>query len=364
MENLIVADPNGKELREMLFTSYDMEVGDTENSYQIVVRRSDWESVARKSRFYIPGTEFGGLFLDLDTNTKQDTIAPGGVTWRGMLQNKVIVPPSGADYATDSGELNAIIKRRVEAALPGLFVGSSDSTGVTISYQYERYTTLYEGLKNLLKKAGYRLQLAYSQVKKAVEVSAVPIVDYSQQIEFSSDMRLNYTMHMEGDGVNHLICLGSGELRNRLVRHLYVDQNGNIGSRQYYTGIDEVAEVYDYAGAEVDDLIQSGIERLKELMNHNTFEITVDPTMEIEVGDIVGGRDYVSGMTMTSPITGKIIKWERGFRRVSYRLEDDITVSIDPVVTLSKSAHLSLEKELIAEDKEEPLTTAEEEVSE
>lgn len=337
MDNLIVADPNGKEIREMLFTSYDMEVGDTENSFEIVVRRKEWKTIARKSRFYIPGTEFGGLFLDLDTDTKQDTIAPGGVTWRGMLQNKIIVPPSGQDYATDSGELNAIIRNRVQAALPGLFVGSTESTGVTVSYQYERYTSLYEGLKKLLKSVGYRLQIAYSQTQKAVVVSAVPIVDYSQQIEFSSDMRLNYTMHMEGDGVNHLICLGQGELKNRIVRHLYVDQNGNIGSTQYYTGVDEIAAVYDYAGAEVDDLIQSGTNQLKELMNQNKFEIAVDPTMEIEIGDIVGGRDYVSGMTMTSPITGKIMRWEKGFRRISYKLEDDVTVTIDPVRTALKS---------------------------
>ena len=329
MDGLIVSDANGKELRELLFTSYDFEVGEDDNSFKIVFRRGEYETIPKGARIYLPGTEFGGLFRELDTNTEQDTIAAGGLTWRGMMAKKIIVPASGQDYATDTGELNAIVKRRVEAALPGLFIGSNESTGVTVSgYQYERYCTLEDGLKKLLKSVGYRLNIEYSQTDKAVIVSAVPIEDYSDDLEFSSDMRLNYLMHMQGDGVNHLICLGNGELRNRTVYHLYVDQNGNIGTTPYYTGIDEIAAVYDYAGAELVDLITLGTQRLQELMNQNTFEIKVDPTMSIAVGDIVGGRDYLSGMTMTAPISGKIVRWAAGFRSVEYKLADDVTATL------------------------------------
>ena len=328
MDNVIVADASGKELRTLLFSSYDFEVGRTENTFQVEIKRQEYEYIPKSGRIYIPGTEYGGLFRELDTSTKNDTIMPGGLTWRGMMQKKIIVPPSGQDYATDSGELNAIIKARVEAAFPGLFVGSDMSTGVSVTYQYERYCTLEDGLTKLLKTAGYKLNIEYSQAEKAVVVSAVPIADYSGSIEFSSDMQLHYLMHMQGDGVNHLICLGQGELKDRTVYHLYVDQNGNIGTTQYYFGADEVAEVYDYAGAELDDLIQSGKERLREIMNDNRFEITVNPSIEIAVGDIVGGRDYLSGMTMTAPITGKIIRWANGFRTVEYRIEDEITASL------------------------------------
>lgn len=328
MDNVIVADASGKELRTLLFSSYDFEVGRTENSFQVEIKRQEYEYIPKSGRIYIPGTEYGGLFRELDTSTKNDTIMPGGLTWRGMMQKKIIVPPSGQDYATDSGELNAIIKARVEAAFPGVFVGSDMSTGVSVTYQYERYCTLEDGLTKLLKTAGYKLNIEYSQAEKAVVVSAVPIADYSGSIEFSSDMQVHYLMHMQGDGINHLICLGQGELKDRTVYHLYVDQNGNIGTTQYYFGADEVAEVYDYAGAELDDLIQSGRERLREVMNDNRFEITVNPSIEIAVGDIVGGRDYLSGMTMTAPITGKIIRWANGFRTVEYRIEDEITASL------------------------------------
>ena len=323
---IIVTDANGAELRAVLFREYDFEIGDDENSFLITCNRAEWESMEEGARLYIPGTEYGGLFQRLETDTQRKTIAVGGFTWRGMLQNKIIQPPSGQDYATDSGELNAIIKARVEAAFPGLFTGSSESTGVTTTFQYNRYVTLYDGLKAMLKKKGYKMAISYSQTLKKVVVEAVPIVDYSNRIEYSSDMNANYFMTKEAMGVNHLICLGQGELKNRTVVHLYVDGSGNISQTQTFTGVSEITAVYDYAGATREDLIQSGTEQLAQMRNDNEFKIELESAIDVAIGDIVGGRDYVSGMTMTAPITGKVIKWRDGFERVEYVLSDDINI--------------------------------------
>ena len=320
MDGLILANKNGIEIRELTFDSYDFEVGEISN-FAVRIRRQDYEEIPTGARIYIPGTEFGGLFRELETNTQLDIIAPGGLTWRGMMQAKIIEPPAGYDYATDSGELNAIIKARVEAALPGMFIGSTEDTRVTIpTFQYERYCTLEAGLTKLLASVGYKLSIVYSQVDKAVVVSAVPVIDYSSDVELSSDMQANYTMKMQGDGVNHLICLGKGELKDRTVYHLYVDQDGNIGTTQYYTGVDEVVAIYDSGGSEIDDLIATGTSRLEQLKNQNEFDMTVEPTLDVAVGDIVGGRDYLSGMRMMSPVTGKILRWEDGFRTFDYKL--------------------------------------------
>lgn len=326
---LIVANASGAEQRVALFSSYDFEVGNKveTNSFQITVLRKEWEAMPQKARLYIPGTEWGGLFRELATNTSQDIIQPGGITWRGMLYRKVISPEPGYNYAYSSGELNAIIKAKVEAEFPGLMVGSDENTGVEVTdYRYKRYCTLADGLTDLLKSQGFKLHLEYSQEQAAVVVSAVPIMNYSSAIEFSSDMRINYVMSMKSDGVNHLLCLGSGELKDRLVVHLYVDADGEISQTQTFFGDDEICEVYDYAGANEDELINSGTERLKELMNLNTFEINIESGEEIEVGDIVGGRDYLSGMSMTAPITGKILRWQGGFDTIEYKIEDGVTV--------------------------------------
>lgn len=329
MVSIIVANANGEEVRDLLFKEYDFEVGDEENSYLVTCNSAEWETIEDGSRVYIPNTEYGGLFKRLEVDTKKGTVACGGYTWRGMLQNKIIIPPTGHDYATDSGELNAVIGARVSAAFPNLFEGSTTPTGITVNYRYNRYVTLYDGLKAMLKSVGYKMQISYDQETAKVIVEAVPIVDYSNQIEYSSDMNADYTMNMEATGVNHLICLGQGELRDRTVVHLYVDANGNISQTQTFFGVDEIVSVYDYAGATRDDLIQSGTEQLAQEVNKNTFKIELESEKDVAIGDVVGGRDYITGMRMTAPITTKVVTWRNGFETTEYKLSDDITVEME-----------------------------------
>ena len=243
-----------------------------------------------------------------------------------MLQNKILCPDAGDDYATDSGELNAIIGARVSAAFPGLFIGSNESTGIEVDYQYNRYVTLYDGLKAMLKSVDYKMRISYDVETGKVAVEAVPIVDYSSQIEYSSDMNANYYMTQEGTGVNHLICLGSGELRNRIVVHLYVDADGNISQTQTLFGADEIAAVYDYAGADQATLIQSGTQQLKNMASHDSFQMQLETVNPVAIGDIVGGRDYITGYRMTAPIVTKICRWRNGFENTEYKLSDDVDV--------------------------------------
>ena len=331
MSEVIIADASGVELRSILFREYDFEIGDKENSFLITCNRAEWENVPDNARIYIPGTEYGGIYKRLESDTRYNAVAVGGYTWRGMLQNKVVCPPAGEDYATDSGELNQILARMVSEALPGLFVGSEESTGVTVSYRYGRYVTLYEGLKEMLRSAGYKMRIQYDQEQCKVVVDAVPIVDYSAQIEYSSDMNANYSMVINKMGVNHLICLGNGELKDRTVIHLYADVNGVISQTQTQFGADEVTDVYDYAGAEADNLVESGTDQMKANASKNEFAIDLESAQDVAVGDIVGCRDYITGNTMTAPITTKVVKWKNGFETVEYQLSEEVTVEQTPV---------------------------------
>ena len=341
MSEVIIADALGVELRSLLFREYDFEVGDKENSFLVTCNRAEWENVPANARIYIPGTEYGGIYKRLESDTRNNAVAVGGYTWRGLLQKKVIIPPSGQAYATDSGELNQILARRVSEALPGLFIGSDESTGVTVSYQYGRYVTLYDGLKEMLRSAGYKMKIQYDQEQCRVVVDAVPIVDYSAQIEYSSDMNANYSMIINKMGVNHLVCLGSGELQNRTVVHLYADTNGVISRTQTQFGADEVTDVYDYAGAEYETLIESGTDQMIANASKNEFAVDLESTQDVAVGDIVGSRDYITGYTVAAPITTKIVKWKAGFEKVEYQLSDEVTVE----QTVSSMLMLSVNSE-------------------
>ena len=324
---VIVASPGGHELRALVLSEYDFEVSDQENSFAITILRDEWEEIPDGGRIYIPGTEYGGLFKRLDTDTAQDTITPGGMTWRGMLQKKIIQPPAGEDYATVSGELNTVIAGLV-ATLSPLFIASDLDTGVNVSYQFNRYCTLYDGLRDMLESVDHRLELVYSIEENAVIIGAVPIHNYATDIEFSENMQANYVVKTEQDMVNHLICLGSGELRDRLVRHLYTDDKGRISQVPYYTGPDEIAEGYDNTGANEYDLVAGGRKRLKEIRNKNTFEIKMDTEMDLAIGDIVGGRDYLSGIAMQAPIIGKVVKMSGGIQTIDYKLGEAGRVKI------------------------------------
>ena len=46
MDHVILADKNGKEIRALLFSSYDFEVGKEENSFEINILRDEYEAIS------------------------------------------------------------------------------------------------------------------------------------------------------------------------------------------------------------------------------------------------------------------------------------------------------------------------------
>lgn len=333
MENLrqlILADQNLRDIRPVMDADIDFAVGADENDYEIKIRRDLWdERYVYGNIFYIKNTEFGGIIGRKKINTAEDTISLYGRTWRGKLDKKVIRPPSGQDYLKVSGELNAVLYTLVTEQFNDYFVVSQNDTGVSVTnYQFDRYCTLLSGITKMLKSVGHKLHIECKQQERGqpgyVELSAVPIVDYSERLELSQDSRLNFVFDEVKNGVNHLICLGKGELQDRQVVDLYVGKNGSIGKTQYYTGIQEVAETYEDTSSESDELEEKGREKLQELMNSTSFSMDVESLgMEVEIGDIIGGRDYVTGMYAAKPIAKKIYKVSGGKVSLEYEIEGD-----------------------------------------
>lgn len=332
MENpkqLILADQNLKDIAPVMDAEIDIAIGE-ENDYEIKIPRDEWRpEYTFGNVFYVKDTEYGGIVGEVDTSTAEDTISLLGRTWRGMLDKKIIRPPAGQDYKKVSGELNTVLGELITEQFDDYFVVSQDDTGVGLTnYQFDRYCTLLSGINKMLKSVGYRLKIRYVQQERGqpgyVELSAVPIVDYSEQIELSQDSQLNFTFKNCRNGVNHLICLGKGELQDRQVIDLYVQEDGSIGSEPYYTGIQEIAETYEDTSSETDELEEKGREKLLELMNSTSFEMDVESLgVDVEVGDIIGGRDYLTGMYAKKPIVKKIYRVEDGKTSLEYGIKGD-----------------------------------------
>lgn len=327
---LILADQNLRDVKPVMDAGIDFAVGSDENDYEIKIRRDRWdERYAYGNIFYVKNTEFGGIIGRKKINTAEDTISLFGRTWRGMLDKKIIRPPSGQDYRKVSGELNTVLNTLVTEQFGDYFVVSQNDTGVSVTnYQFDRYCTLSAGIVKMLKSVGYKLHIEYIQQERGqpgyVELSAVPIVDYSEQIELSQDSKLNFVFDETKNGVNHLVCLGKGELKERQVIDLYVQADGSIDTTQYYTGIQEVAESYENTSSDSEELEEKGRERLQQIMNSTAFSMDVETlNMDVEIGDIIGGRDYVTGMYAAKPIAKKIYKVSDGKSSLEYEIEGD-----------------------------------------
>ncbi len=320
-----------KNLRELGFikdANVTVDLNGNRN-FSVQIARSNWyEELTFSSLIYMMGTEYGGIIGEVLTDTTLDYVELKGLTWRGRMAKKIIQPPIGSDYKVVSGELHTVMKSLIEPEFDGLFVVSQENTGVTVSnYKFDRYCTLLDGLTKMLKSKGYRLKLTFQREENEpgyLYIEAVPIVDYSSQIELSQDCRLNYTMDDKRDGVNHLIVTGKGELQDRNVLHLYVQEDGSLGKTQYYTGLQEIAEVYENTSTETDELEETSIEKLQGLMNKKTFKMDVAALgIDVNIGDIVGGRDYLTGMYMAKPVENIIYELTGDVESKTYKLEGE-----------------------------------------
>ena len=304
----------------MLNYDLDLAFGSDENNFELRVSVNDHCCEAGYF-IYIEGTEYGGIIDAIESDTATGEVIYTGRTWHGILNAKVLCPDSGQDYLTLSGDANAVMGTLIsKMGLTSLFAASSDASALNIiSYQMARYITGYDGIKKMLKSVGGKLRMAYDGEK--VMVAAVPIVNYANE-GFDSDL-LAINVKKTAKKVNHLICLGQGELKDRTVVHLYADASGNISQTQTQTGLEEYSAVFDYPNAETnDDLIKAGKDRFDELRQQDNLAVDLDETEDIyDLGDIVGAVDNVSGIAIAVPISKKIVNVQNGYLSVSYETD-------------------------------------------
>lgn len=320
--DMILAKPDGQEICVVDY-DFDLDLGET-NDFQVNASYASWNpEIKIGDLIYIPGTEFGGIIKNITSATNTGNIYLKGYTWRGYLSKRVIRPPSGADYYIVNGDLNDIIRALV--IIPG-FVVPTVATGINVNYQFARYCSVLDGLESMLRTVGYRLDIRYVQTETGgyVQVRAVKAGLYGESVEYSQDSMIDFNSIDNQMGANHLICLGTGELKERLVVDLYADRAGNISQTQSIYGIDEIIEVFENSGAERETLIETGTNRLEELLSSKSFTVNIKQTgNELYIGDIVTGQDYITGNKVTKPIINKIVKRTNGVISRSYKIEGE-----------------------------------------
>ncbi len=313
--DLIYTDANRIDQGVLGAYSFDLSYGTAENDFEMTLGAN--EPVLLDGSFaYIEGTEYGGVVDGLKVGNS-DTVTYIGRTWHGLLNGKVVTPDDGEAYLIVSGDANEILASLIDRlGLSELFVADDKSSGINISrYQFHRYCKGYDGIRDMLADNGAKLKIAWEN--RAVRLSAVPVVDYTATPADNDTAALNVEKHSHK--VNHLICLGKGELVEREVIHLYADEFGNIGDEQHFFGLDEYADKYENTNSE--DLRKDGISHFKSLRNNDKAEFSLKEanTNPYDIGDIVGASEIRTGVTVTETVTQKIIKIINGVVKTEYK---------------------------------------------
>lgn len=326
--DLIYSTPDKKDIGILKDYDFDLAYGVGENDFSLKLSL-DAHCLDEDYLIYMVDTsngveeptEYGGIVDAISVDTAQQTVTYTGRTWHGVLAGKVIEPEPGQDYRIVTGDAHEIIAELLSEAGLAMFTVEQGNSAITIpEYQFARYTDLYSGLCAMLSANGGKLQVRY-QDKMAV-LSAVWLVDYSQDDEWDSS-QVNFSITKVKNPVNHLVCLGQGDLKDRYVIHLFADENGGVQPytftdnpvkdedyildkrNQVLFGIAEVAETYDYASAET-------LENYVQLTNQPDDWVTHYEDYFTSGDD---GFEIVEGIEIEekTALTTKPSNWERAY---------------------------------------------------
>ena len=300
----------------------DFEIGDssTSNDFEITTAMTDFYG------FYIPGTEVGGIVECQVSISNSATKTLKGWSWRGLLSQWIISPPSGSDYKIVSGEANTVIRELMNDCLDGFFTVLEEDSGLTISnYQFKLYTSMLEGVMDMLSENDYRLDIYAKKTDPGGKVKlfcrALPITKLEG--EYNNDVGLTLTFTDNRMGINHLICMGKGELQERQRVDFYIGPSGKVTRTQYYKGLAERQAYYNYSSAESYlELQKSGAEKLRELASSKKLRIDAE-SVDLNVGDVVVGRYRETGLVVEAPINKKIYRISNGRMTIEYGVKEE-----------------------------------------
>ena len=317
--DLIYTDASMKDLGSLQDFKMDLAFGIDENNFELSVSSSN-HVCESGSVVYIENTEYGGIIEGIRVETSGKKIIYMGSTWHGLLESKIIEPDAGEDYLVLSGDANVVLAALItRMGLSELFAAKNEPSGLEIkNYSMNRYIEGYSGIKKMLATANGKLKMTYQEGK--VVLYAEKLVDYSKDDEFDSD-QIDFVIEKNFKPINHIICLGKGELKDRTVIHLYTDASGNISHTQSLFGMDERTATFDNSNAEsAEELEKGGIERLQAAWSEGKLQLDLDATTSYDIGDIVGAKELVTGTSMQKPIAKKIVTIEKNTIKITHKV--------------------------------------------
>ena len=240
---------------------FDCSFGEKENDFELRVPMGA-HKLSEDQIVYVNGTEYGGVIDAIEVDTENQKMVYTGRTWHGILENKILYPQPGYNYFYVNGDANEVLRELLERMniIPGdlneLYVKPENAfmsvaehnagydVDARVSSESGNYAHGYTFIRDLL----YQFDLKPKIVNGVIE--AVPNIDYSSDDDFLEGTD-QFRAKRNYNSINRLHCMGSGNLADRYVIDLYLDENGGllpyarenpVQDSDYYTDIAALAE--------------------------------------------------------------------------------------------------------------------------
>ena len=318
-------------------TAYD------KNDFEIQLKVSDYigYSIKESDWIYIPETEFGGRIEKID-HSDDDLIKVSGPNFRYFLNKSVIWPRF-------NNELNAredyLVIENIEAnkaldelfnnvyfkCTAGIFRVSDIDTEIKVNAK-ARYEYLCDKAVSMLDEKGMRLKVSHSYETDTVQLKLEAIKKNKYDELYNSDFNIEINSKIDSTkAVDTILALGKGDVHERkLLLISYIkSEDRYIVSTPFHDGAlgsaDASMYVYDYPNCESDeDLADKAIEEFKK-EHVKVEEITlnvIDAKVELNLGDIIGGTDEITGLHIETEITQKILTITNSETKYTYKVGD------------------------------------------
>jgi hypothetical protein len=322
----IYTDANYNELGYLTHTDADIEIGKygvSKNDFELTLSLEDRDPLFTiGSLFYKENTEIGGVIQRLKINTSDNTVTMIGLTFRGLLEKEYIQPSNGNAYLYLNAEANKCINALIGDRFGDLYtvddLGASD---INVKYDV-RDINLLQALEKALGASNARLCIKH-QIDGKVHLCAEKINDLSDTLQYDNDYQIDMIVKTKSKPYNHILCLGKGELLDRLRVNLYLQSDGSWSeSNETYKGLSRKTYKHEDVNVENrDELIKNAIEKVAEANESDTLEISFGAD-NAELFDIVGAKENITGISFKEPITQKIIKISDDDIEISYKVGD------------------------------------------
>ncbi len=310
---LIYADSEFNEEYEIpCFLRFDAQIGlkseNEDSDFELVMHEKVWEDspVHCGGYVYLPNTPWGGRVEKIVHSVKDEKVSIYGTCWRGLLDRYAVTPEDGETHVVVTAkEANSMLADFLGEAPHYISVSDTDS-GIICTGSV-RYKSLLYAAEKLLSDQGARLCVSFSG--EYITINAESITDHTDEIEFSQEYDSSLVSTEQGEIYNHIIALGQGKMEERDIVELWRLPDGTITDDASDAALPDTyalsTYIYDFSGVESKEALYDAARRkLSGQGEMKKMEISIGSSdICLELGDIAGVRDLLTGMTATLKVS-------------------------------------------------------------